>query len=120
MARLIKITFLSAYQNPYHYCTISQIIVNGKTYSSYAADQTKKFMTQELVQNINREFEEDQKIIEEVFERQHEAGADLISNMKSQFRQYLSEKERKQQKINYLNEKTTCLKFQDLMMFAKQ
>jgi Sad1 / UNC-like C-terminal len=37
VARIIRIKFEDSYESPHHYCTISQIVVTGKTYSSYAA-----------------------------------------------------------------------------------
>lgn len=120
VARRVKITFHDSYDSPYHYCTISQIVVNGKTYSSYAAQQTKKFLTEELIKNINNEFEKDQIMIEEVFEKQNESSQSLIVDLKTQFQSYVYEKNDETLKKKFLNKRTTCSQFEDMFMFVYQ
>ncbi len=59
-------------------------------------------------------------MIKNVFEKQTESSQNLIVDLKTQFEFYVKERNSQTLKLNYLTLKTTCRKFEDLYMFAKE
>lgn len=54
IARRVKFQVLSSYYSPSHYCTITQLIVNGKTYLSYTSDKITDRLTREIQKNAEK------------------------------------------------------------------
>lgn len=118
LARHLKIIFKTAYSSYNHYCTITQIEVNGQTYLSYTSQKTAKRLNDELTKPINNNYEQiDEEIVKkEMAKLENPQNQSIVGDIKTQLALAVQmDRERKEYLKNM-----TCPKFQDLYHYAKQ
>ena len=119
LARMVKITFLSAYHSDNHYCTITQLQVFGKTYLSYSTEKTAMRLNREIVKSIHNDFSKQSKDLEQKVVKQEGLNQSMMIDLHTSLKQAVKALRQRELVMKEVNERTSCHKFQELKLYAK-